>query len=155
MSFQKSIKKQRRIFWRTVFIWIIGLTIPCYILAFFALALNAPDASPIVRTTVPTITWTPVDPYAILTQTALSNPAATQITVVPTNTPFNNFNTTVPDFATVDFSTATTVPTRFITLTPSSTPQATFTIPPTIAQPTAIPTDAPPILVPASDTPNP
>lgn len=155
MSFQKSIKQQRRIFWRTVFIWIIGLTVPCYILAFFALALTAPDSSPISRTTTPTITVTSIDPYAILTERALTNPAATQITVIPSNTPFDNFSTAIPDFATLDFSTATTVPTRFITLTPSVTPQATNTIPPTIAQPTAIPTDAPPILIPPTDTPNP
>jgi hypothetical protein len=156
MGFKKSRKQQNREFWRNIFIWTIGLSVPCYVLAFFVYAFVPRQADRIQPTRFVTATWTPIDPNAILTQRALTNPAPTSL--FPTRTPFDNF-TTAPIFFTPDvFVSTTPIPTRFITSTPNPNPPTATTAPttaPTLAQPTAQPTQAPPIILPPTDTPNP
>jgi hypothetical protein len=153
MGIKKSRRQRNREFWRTIFIWTIGLSIPCYVLAFFVYAFVPRQADRINPTNAPTLTWTPIDPNVILTQRALTNPAPTSL--FSTRTPFDNFTLEPPSQFTSIFTTPTNAPTRFITLTPSNTPLATATPPPTIAQPTVQPTDPPPILLPPTNTPNP
>jgi cytoskeletal protein RodZ len=155
MGIKKSRRQKNREFWRTIFIWTIGLSIPCYVLAFFVYAFVPRQADRINPTNAPTVTWTPIDPNnAVLTQRASTNSAPTSL--FASRTPFDNFTLQPPSqFTQINIFTSTPAPTRFITLTPSITPNATATPQPTIAQPTAIPTDPPPILLPPSDTPNP
>jgi cytoskeletal protein RodZ len=146
MGIKKNRRQRDREFWRTIFIWTIGLSIPCYVLAFFIYAFVPRQADRINPTNAPTFTWTPIDPNVAMTQRALTNPAPTSL--FSTRTPFDNYTLEPP-------SQFTNAPTRFITLTPSNTPQATATPQPTIAQPTVQPTDPPPILLPPTNTPNP
>jgi hypothetical protein len=153
MAIKKSRRQRDREFWRTIFIWTIGLSIPCYVLAFFVYAFVPRQADRINPTNAPTLTWTPIDPGVVLTQRALTNPAPTSL--FSTRTPFDNFTLQPPSQSTSIFTTPTNAPTRFITLTPSNTPFATATPQPTIAQPTVQPTDPPPILLPPTNTPNP
>jgi hypothetical protein len=154
MSIKKSRRQKDREFWRTIFIWTIGLSIPCYVLAFFVYAFVPRQADRINPTNAPTLTWTPIDPNVILTQRALTNPAPTSL--FSTRTPFDNFTVAPPQqFTQINIFTTTPIPTRFITLTPSNTPNATATPQPTIAQATVQPTDPPPIILPPTDTPNP
>ena len=155
MSFKKSRQQQNREFWRNVFIWTIGLTVPCYLLAIFTYAFAPRQSDRIPPTGEITATWTPIDPAAILTQRALTNPAPTVSPVFASSTPFDNFSTVPPDFFTSVFVTSTPAPTRFITSVPSNTPVATNTSPATAVPATPIPQPTDPIILPPTDTPNP
>lgn len=152
MGFKKSRKQQNREFWRTIFIWTIGLSIPCYALAFFIYAFVPRQAERIRPTEVITATWTPIDPNFLLTQRALTNPAPTSL--FASSTPFDNFTSEPIFFTPAPFFTSTPAPTRFITSTPNLNPPTATTVP-TLVPPPVQPTDAPPIILPPTDTPNP
>lgn len=140
--------------WRNIFVGIIFLTIPCYLFAIGIYFIQGGGAQP-----TPTITVeasrTPIN----LTQLALTDPSLIVTDIVFTPTPLSGFFTPIVPtsnngfFTPVVFSTATSIPTRFVTATslpataiPSNTPlPANTQVPPPTAE----------ILLPPTNTPSP
>lgn len=148
--------------WRTIFIAIIGITIPFYLFGIlYTLYRNYNEPTSSVQTVL-TATRTPIDPNQLLTERALTDPARqASATPIVTVTTFNTGGITViaptaqatnPVFQPVPFTTATVLPTRFVTQIPTAT--ATLINTPLPAN-TLPPSSTPQILLPPSDTPSP
>jgi len=125
--------------WRGIFIIIIILSIPCYLLGFWFLATSTPNTTPATATANPdTIVATNTSLPA--TETPIENSPTAYVLI----TPIFGFTQTFP----------TSVP--IITIAPSATIAPSSTkIPTTIpVVNTAIPTETEQILLPPSDTPS-
>lgn len=139
--------------WRTLFITIIGLTIPCYMIGigtyFIRGSGTAATATPAIRATN-----TPIDTDALLTQRADENPTfiATEIDATddtdptPTRLTGGGITPIIP----TSILPATSTPTQFVlpTNTPIPTQAPTNTLVPS-------PTETQPVLIPPTDTPSP
>lgn len=137
--------------WRSVFIGIIILTIPCYLFGIFVYqSNNAGLFSSPTETLIPS--RTPIN----VTELALTDPSlivtAIPPTAIPSATPLDfNITPLIPTGIT-PIVTPTMPPTRFLSPTP------TIFVPPTntpFVPNTATPTETQQILLPPTDTPNP
>lgn len=145
--------------WRNIFIGIIVLTIPCYLLGIGTYYLRGGGDAAATSTPAARPTITPFDPNLLVSQTVSvlqtqgteifgTQPTALDIEETPvsivTNTPVFAFNTSTPIQVLPPTATAT------VFTVPTNTP--TVFVPPTSTA-TASPTQ--PILVPPTDTPAP
>lgn len=148
--------------WRNIFVGIILLSIPCYLLGIGVWFFRGGGTQPTPTATVEA-SRTPIDPNALLTELALTNPALIATDVVLSPTPLGGGDNTTPivptanvGFTPVIFFTPTNFPTRFVTSTPTLPPPATNTPVNTNPPPnTPIPTNTPQVLLPPTDTPSP
>lgn len=142
--------------WRNIFIGIILLTIPCYLFGIFVYYVNGggvaatatPSAIP-SRTPINVTELALTDPSLIVTAIILTDipiPTQTEILIIPIVPTLSGGFTAIP------FVTTTTVPTRFVSSTPTTPAPVVNTA---IPANTAIPTATQVILLPASDTPSP
>jgi len=139
--------------WRNIFVGIILLSIPCYLLGigiwFFS---GGGVEAPATATRRPS--GTPIDTDALETEFALTNPAD-----APTQLPFASATSSglgLTPIIPTTFSNPTS--TSFFVATATPFQQATITPFPTntpLPSNTSIPTNAPPVLPPPSDTPSP
>lgn len=139
--------------WRNIFIGIILLSIPCYLLGIGVWFFTGGGVQP-----TPTFTQrpsrTPIDPYQLETEFALTNPAAVlTVTTISSPTPIPGLGLTpiVP----TSFTFPTSTPFVVSTATPQPPTNTPFPTNTPVPQNTPIPTPTPDILLPPTDTPSP
>lgn len=166
MTRKPAPRRSNRTTIRGILILVIVATIPLYLcgigLWFVSRDGQTETPSPLATATQGSssgATRTPIDTNVLLTEFALTTSPTPQASPTQTLPVFQTFepivitNTSAPIFLS-----PTTIPTRFVTSTPTQPPTIT-PVPPTVAASItplpALPTATEPILVPPTDTPAP